>query len=330
MIQSVINNNYEECIERLREGHTILECQKNKTPVYYAIINNYRAYITIYEICVLLEINNVVDFFKNIECVCDHLKTNNKNYYDSFMNYRLVNDYLKKELPKLINQYPCAKEYKVDLVNVESCVYDFDSEVSESINEEELINELTSTINWYFENSKIVELLLNQQGYEVFKSTGLFNINDIDYMDYKNSETILIYAVKNDYSLNIINKILCYKPDIVKLDHVKKNALIYSVEHDRPDIAKRFLEIVEDDFPINYVSVIKKYINITQPRVINSVCSYDDGLNDSDIEDIHYSNTDFVKLLLFLVTTVTKLLFPNYKKKIQKRTTEYHANLYYI
>lgn len=179
-------------------------CQR--TTVYFALRNNYRAQKTIYallidllnkvpqfrkpckccfhhrttEIAIL--INQIISFFQDLPCICHSKVELCRGYPTSFLNYNRVKSYLSFSLSSLkisLLKYVNFEYDDIVLRPFDGCLHTHYDKIlychkeyqPTKINKDSqiIINTLLNAIEWYNQNISILEYLLNQQSLEMFE-----------------------------------------------------------------------------------------------------------------------------------------------------------------
>jgi ankyrin repeat protein len=195
----------------------------HRTAVYYALVNNFICYKSIYNILKKLENNNnnissLIDVFKILECGCKSVYENDIKYDDNFMNYSLVRGKLEEHMDpiiELIGTTQATLTSKIQRLNGFDCLHNYDEQVD--------VSKLSYYYDWYKLNVKIINLLLNQQSYELYKYELLNNpsnvINiieenynkqfaDINYINAYDKTNVLTLTIKHQGSPGLILKLL--------------------------------------------------------------------------------------------------------------------------
>jgi len=190
-----------------------------KTALLYALQLNCRVYRTLYTVlkeirylnpqmrpyCLcchdkdqnysepLKTINEIIDGFLSLKCVCRQKNIFNKGYNESYLNFKIVNKILSTRLNKIKPHLENIVNDEIDniviLKSLEGCIHD-DIKIHQivyckhktyntyKIDEyNNLIIIFIKLINWYEENVKIITLLFNQQFYEIYRYS-LTTFND--------------------------------------------------------------------------------------------------------------------------------------------------------
>lgn len=264
-----INNNIDKIKEELEKGNTIYVnkdsiciklcngycnkelCQRNclKTALFYSLINNCRAYKTLY--IILQEINNklnidivnksnrLISKMRNTECLCskgEYCKAYNIDYlyYDYYKN--LLEDYKPIIIDK-IGSIPKTFD-NIKLVKLTKCIHkeyiysDFNN----------LKNVFLNTFKYYLETVKICDILYNQQAFElsqyiISNNENISKLNNVYYnelinINYISSKiNILLYVILNYNNVELVENLLNNGSDVF-LDYKGKNIIFTIIKNE--------------------------------------------------------------------------------------------------
>lgn len=268
---TIFINNNNKCLKICNGFYTRIDkphpqhCKKYcyKTAVYYALVNNCRAWKTIYFL--LYELHNksqldiidssginILHYFEDTECKCQ-IDEYCKGYMLSYLNFEYIRNILNKFIPIITNKFGILPEIinnKIHLDKLDRCVHKtqiFSHTSSSNHNYELVISQLLIVLKWYTISNKICILLFNQQAYELsqyilhnkynnIKSTisDINNIYEHEIIDinYKSHNiTFLSHVIINSNNKELLESLLDNGADPFIKDNSGNNALFLAINY---------------------------------------------------------------------------------------------------
>ncbi len=151
-----------------------------KTAVYYALKNNCRIYKTIVKYLKYINsdcVENLFNDIRKIKCECTYKKKYCKGYKLSYLNCDKVHNILTKYLPSIITINNNNIDYNLE--SVDTCIHNIVNSDVGVINNDLVLQRLSSLYKMYNDNVDVLRKIINQQNFELVQFTINNNANNL-------------------------------------------------------------------------------------------------------------------------------------------------------